>query len=169
MGDAADASTATGSYAEGGKLDRFDRAILALYQADTRLTSEAIGSSVGLSADAVQRRIKRMRAAKVIRAEVARLDGRALGLPITCVVAVDVEYERSEQVDAFKRKMLALPEVQQCYYVTGPWDFMLVVKARDMEDYEQFTRRTFLNDGNVRSFVTHVVMDEVKAGLSLPL
>lgn len=151
------------------KLDRLDHAILKLHQADTRLTSESIGAAVGLSADAVQRRIKRMRADKVIRAEVARIDGHALGFPITCVVAVDVEYERSEQVDAFKRKMLRLPEVQQCYYVTGPWDFILIVKARDMVDYEDFTRRTFLNDSNVRSFTTHVVMDEVKAGLSLPL
>lgn len=154
---------------EPAKLDRFDRAILSLYQSDTRLVSESIGAAVGLSADAVQRRIKRLRAAGVIRTEIARVDGRALGYPISCIVSVDVEYERAEQVDAFKRKMLDLPEVQQCYYVTGQWDFIVIVKAKDMEDYEHFTRRVFLNDKNIRSFTTHVVMDEVKVSLSLPL
>jgi Lrp/AsnC family transcriptional regulator, leucine-responsive regulatory protein len=156
---------------EGGAaaLDRFDRAILALYHADTRRVAEDIGREVGLSAAAVQRRIRRLREAGVIRAEIARLDAHALGFPITCVVGVDVENERAEHIDAFRRKMAALRNVQQCWYVTGEWDFVVVVKARDMVDYERFTREVFLNDPNVRSFTTHVVMDEVKAGFGLPL
>jgi hypothetical protein len=56
-----------------------------------------------------------------------------------------------------KQRMLALPEVQQCYYVTGTADFMLVVLTSSMEAYEAFTKRALLGDGNVRSFTTHVV------------
>lgn len=59
--------------------------------------------------------------------------------------------------------------VQQCYYVTGTADFILVVTAEDMESYEEFTRITFFEDPNVRSFQTNVVMDSVKVGLSVPM
>ncbi len=154
---------------ERSELDRFDRAILAMYALDTNLVSEEIGVSIGLSATAVQRRIKKMRADGIIQGEVAKLDALALGFPITCVVCVDIECDRTEQIDQFKRHMLTLPNVQHCYYVTGQWDFMLIVSARDMIDYERFTRQALMNNANVKSFSTHVVMDTVKAGFSLPL
>lgn len=67
-------------------LDSFDRQILALYQRNTRLPGEQIGAQVGLSAAAVQRRIKRMREAGVIQAEVAVLDCQQLGLGVTAIV-----------------------------------------------------------------------------------
>lgn len=151
------------------KIDRFDKAILALFQRDTRLVSEAIGEAIGLSAASVQRRIKRLRSIGVIQNEIAKLDGHALGYPIRCIVGVDVEYERADQIDQFKKRMIGLPNVQQCYYVTGQWDFVLVVTARDMVDFEQFTRRVLLSDSNVRNFTTYVVMDDVKTGFSIPL
>lgn len=61
------------------------------------------------------------------------------------------------------------PEVQQCYYVTGSADFMLVVTAPDMATYEDFTRRKFFDNPNIRGFRTSVVMDRVKVGLDVPL
>jgi len=61
------------------------------------------------------------------------------------------------------------PEVQQCYYVTGQTDFILIVLAASMEDYEAFTRRALLDDANVHSFVTSVVLDRVKTGVSVPV
>src|SRR5258706_15299410 len=65
--------------------------------------------------------------------------------------------------------MTACPEVQQCFYVTGATDFILVVLTKSLEDYEGFTRRMLLDDANVRSFTTHVVLDRVNEGLSVPL
>lgn len=150
-------------------LDDLDRKILARYQHATQTAAHAIGRAVGLSTAAVQRRLKRLRAAGVIRREVAELAPRALGLPITCVVGVDLEREGAADLDRFKRKMLGLPEVQQCYYVTGQTDFILVVLARSMEDYRAFTRRILLDDANVKSFVTMVVMDRVKTGVAVPV
>ncbi|ARP90408.1 hypothetical protein CAL14_08990 [Bordetella genomosp. 9] len=151
------------------KLDRFDRAILARYQSNTRLVAEEIGAAVGLSAASVQRRIKQLRDGGVIREEIARLDGPALGFALTCIVTVDIDYERAEHINRFKQRMLALPNVQQCYYVTGQWDFILVVTARDMQEYERFTEAALMNDTNVRSFSTHVVMDCAKTGFALPI
>ncbi|MGY6656809.1 Lrp/AsnC family transcriptional regulator [Amycolatopsis roodepoortensis] len=150
-------------------LDRMDVAILACLQSDARTIAEHIGAKVGLSAAAVQRRIKRLRETGVIEREVAVLSPRALGLSMTFVVMVEMERENLAVLDGFRRQVLADDNVQQCYYVTGNADFVLVVTCRDMADFETFTRRMFFDNPNVRHFTTSVAMDRVKTGLTLPL
>jgi DNA-binding Lrp family transcriptional regulator len=150
-------------------LDLLDRKILARYQADTRVPAQKIGAAVGLSAAAVQRRLKRMREDGLIAEEVAALAPERLGYKVTCLVGVDLERERRSDIEAFKKRMAHFPRVQQCYYVTGDVDFMLVVLARDTQDYEAFTREAFLDDPNVTSFKTYVVLDRVKVGLTTPI
>jgi DNA-binding Lrp family transcriptional regulator len=140
------------------ELDTFDLAILARYQSDTRQPAETIGADIGLSAAAVQRRLKRLREVGVIEGEVAKIAPKAVGLPVTCVVSVDIDREGAAELARFKAKMSLCPQVQQCYYVTGPTDFILIVIARDLGDYEAFTREHLLADSNVRSFTTHVAL-----------
>lgn len=151
------------------KLDAFDIQILALYQHDTRVTAEAIGAQIGLSAAAVQRRLKALRESGVIEAESARISATAVGFPVTCVVTVDLDPEGAAELTRFKSRMLEIAQVQQCYYVTGAADFVLVVLSRDMAAYEAFTREHLLSDPSVRSFTTHVVMEPVKIGCAVPL
>jgi len=150
-------------------LDELDRKILDRYQRDTRLPAQQIGKSIGLSVAAVQRRLKRMRETGVISAEVACVAPSAVGQPLTCIVTVDLEREKAVDLERFRRRILAHDRVQQCYYVTGQADFLLVVFARDMADYEDFTRHVFLNDGNVKSFTTHVVLERVRVGMMTPI
>jgi DNA-binding Lrp family transcriptional regulator len=150
-------------------LDSFDLKILQRHQHDTRLPADAIGAEVGLSAAAVQRRLKRLREGGVIEAEVAQIEPAAVGLPLTCIVGVKLEREANAEVERFKARMLASATVQQCYKVTGEPDFILVVVAPDMARYEAFTREALLADPNVRSFTTYVVLDRVKAGVGLPI
>jgi len=150
-------------------LDSFDLRILERYQHDTQVPARAIGAAIGLSTAAVQRRLKRLREMGVIQREVAEIAPRAVGLPVTCLVGVNLESERTSDIERFKRKMSALPEVQQCYYVTGQIDFFLVVLAADMESYEAFTRRELLDEKNVESFTTYVTLERVKTGVAVPL
>jgi Lrp/AsnC family transcriptional regulator, leucine-responsive regulatory protein len=150
-------------------LDEFDLQILSRYQHDTRRTAEDIGAEVGLSAAAVQRRLKRLRETGVIEAETARISPKAAGFPLTCIVSVDIEREGASELSRFKARMLACAEVQQCFYVTGAADFVLVVLASDMAAYEAFTREQLLSDANVRSFTSYVVMEPVKTGVTVPL
>lgn len=149
--------------------DSFDRAILALLQQDNRMPQRLIAEQVGLSAPAVQRRVQRLEANGVIAANVAIVDPAALGRPITILVEVEVANESGERIDDLKRRFLAAPEVQQCYYVTGEVDFMLVVTVPTMADYEEMTRRLFFADENVRKFRTFVTMDRVKTGTHIPV
>ncbi|HET7844195.1 MAG TPA: Lrp/AsnC family transcriptional regulator [Xanthomonadales bacterium] len=150
-------------------LDALDRRLLALWQRDTRRSAESLGEEIGLSGAAVHRRLKRLRDDGVIAAEVALLDPAAVGAGQACVVAVDVEREGLIELERFERRMLALPQVQQCWYVTGQSDFVLVVVTPDVASYEAFTREHLLSDANVKSFTTHVVLKRVKSSLELPI
>lgn len=149
-------------------LDAFDRKILAILQEDNTTPQRTIGAAVNLSAPAVQRRIKRMTEAGVIRANVAVVDPAAIGQAITIFVEVEVISETAEQIEEAKRQFAAEPQIQQCYYVTGEADFVLVIVVPAMADYEALTRRLFFGNNNVKRFRTFVAMDRIKAGLKIP-
>jgi len=150
------------------ELDDFDRRLLDALQEDNRRTGEELAALVGLSPAACLRRAQRLREEKVIERDVAILAPETLGRRLTMVVLVTLERESSDVVDAFKRSMRGAPEVMQCYYVTGAADFVLVLTADDMADYEDFTRR-YLFERNVRRFETMAVMDRVKIGTAIPM
>lgn len=150
-------------------IDGFDRKILDIVQYSNRTTSEQIAEQVGLSPAAVQRRLKRMREQQVIQADISVVSPKAIGRVMTFVVQVCLERERADLMDAFKLDMKKNEAVQQCYYVTGSSDFILIVTAVDMAGYDRFTREAFFDNANVRSFQTNVVMDAVKVGLSVPV
>lgn len=148
-------------------LDPFDMAILAILERDNATPQRTIGEAINLSAPAVQRRIKRMEEDGVIQANVAVIDPARVGRPLTVLVAVEVESERADLLDAAKASFAAAPEVQQCYYVAGEADFILVLTVATMGEYEAVTRRLFFENPNVKKFRTFVAMDRVKVGLSV--
>lgn len=151
-------------------LDKFDRQILIAMQADCRVSSEQIAQSIGLSATAVQRRVKRLRADGVIRAEVALVDAQAVGRVVTALVEVQLAVgSREVLIDGFKRRMAEHPEVQQCYYVAGDNDFVLLLTAKDMADYERLTRELFFDEPNIKKFKSTFVLDACKLSLTVPL
>lgn len=150
-------------------LDSLDVQILERYQRDTQQAAHQIGRAVGLSAAAVQRRLKRLRKDKVIEAEVAVVAAAAVDISVTCLVQIDLDREDQRSLAAFQKRICAYPEVQQCYYVAGHQDFVLVVLAADIAAYEAFTQRALLSDDNVRSFTTQVVLGRAKVGLGVPL
>jgi Lrp/AsnC family transcriptional regulator, leucine-responsive regulatory protein len=155
--------------AEQAPLDDFDREILRRVQRDARATGEDIGADIGLSAAAVQRRLKRMRELGVITAEVAIVNPQAVGQAMSFIVGVEMERERADMLDAFRDAARADPNVQHCYYVTGVADFILIVIARDMDDFEAFTRRLLFDNPNIRRFTTSVVMARDKVGQIVPV
>ncbi len=151
------------------ELDEADLRILAEVQRDARIPQAALGHRVGLSAAAVNRRLKRLAADGVIARQSVVLSQEALGHPLTVIAHVEVHNERVDLLDDAQRAFVEAPEVQQCYYVTGEWDFVLVVVVRDMEHYTRVTRRLFFSNPNVKRFTSLVVMDRAKVTLDVPL
>jgi Lrp/AsnC family leucine-responsive transcriptional regulator len=150
-------------------LDMIDSRLLQAVQRNNRLTSDELAEIAGLSPTACQRRMKRLRESRVIEADISVISPKAVGRPITMLVLVSLERERADIVDRFKAAIRSTPEVMTGYYVTGDADFVLVVTAKDMEDYEQFTRRFFYENPDIKGFKTMVAMDRVKAGYTLPV
>ena len=150
-------------------MDTFDRQILKRLQVNSRITSEELGVQIGLSATACQRRIKKLREAGVILKEVAVIDGIAIGGYVTVIVEVILKQGSFNTINTFKQKMLKCPQVQQCFYVTGNTDFILIVLAENMLEYEKLTRELFFNDSNINKFHSTVVMENVKVGLDVPV
>jgi DNA-binding Lrp family transcriptional regulator len=151
------------------ELDKIDRRILNLLQKDARRPAELIGADVGLSASAVQRRIVRMREEGIILAEVAVLDPKRLGRALTMIVDVEVERERPELVASLKQWIVTEPCIQEAWYVTGEGDYVLIVLARDVEDFEALMQRLVAENANVRRFQTRVALSTLKRGMSVPL
>lgn len=150
-------------------LDAADRILLDRLQADAHARLDALAHATGLSVATVQRRVARLRRDGVIAGAVAVLDPARLGRPMTFVVAVEMERERPDQIDAFARAASAEPQVQQCHYVTGEGDFVLICTARDMDDFDALARRLLHAEPNVRRFRTSVAMRTYKRGLALPV
>ena len=151
------------------KLDHYDLVLLAALQQDARVPQSELGQRAHLSTAAVNRRLKRLQEAGVIEAFTARLRPQVLGYDLTVIVEVKAENERADLLDELQRRFAACPQVQQCYYVTGAWDFVLIFLVRSMEQYVALTRTLFFDSGNVRSFSTLVAMRRVKTGTAVPV
>ena len=150
-------------------LDALDLRLLELIQADSRMPQSELGERVHLSTAAVNRRLKRLRDDGVIQRYGATLAPAALGHPLTIVAEVEAESERIDLLDAMKQSFRDCPQVQQCYYVTGEWDFILVLVVKDMAQYTALSRQLFFQSNNVRRFRTLVTMDPVKVSLDVPI
>lgn len=143
-------------------LDIFDKKLLNLLQENNRTTAEELGHTVGLSTSAVQRRLKRLREEKIIEADIAIISPSAVGFGIMCVVDVTLHLGNSKVIDDFKTLMNSATEVMQCYYVTGAYDFVIMVNTNDMKHYENFSKKYLMDNPDVKQFYTHVVIDKVK-------
>ncbi|QXV66169.1 Lrp/AsnC family transcriptional regulator [Mucilaginibacter sp. 21P] len=150
-------------------LDPLDHKILEILQLNNLTSQREIGNKIGLSAPAVQRRITRMRELGVIKKDIAVLNPEHLGQLITIVVQVEMEADKVEIVTKTKRKFEQTPQVQQCYYVTGEADFMLIVVVSNMKEYEKLTHELFFNNPGIQRFKSSICMDIVKSGLALPV
>jgi len=150
------------------QLDPLDCQLLDLLQADAGRTNEQLALEVGLSPSAIQRRIRRLEAAGVIERRVALVDPARLASSALFVVGVEVERERPELVQPLRAWLRNQPAVQQAYYVTGSADYVLLVTAPSIAEFDALMTRMMSDNPNVRRFTTNVVMTAIKRGLFVP-
>jgi len=151
------------------QLDAYDRKLLQLLQNNNKLSQRDLADAVNLSPSAVNRRIAALEAEGVIMANTAVVDPAKVGKHITVLVEVTLESERLDLLDEVKKRFVECPQVQQVYYVTGDYDFLLVLTVMDMTEYEHLTRELFFISGNVKNFKTHVAMQRSKVSLGISI
>ncbi|MEZ9233447.1 Lrp/AsnC family transcriptional regulator [Vibrio amylolyticus] len=151
------------------EIDRIDRSILVELQKNNRISNLSLAELVGLSPPACLKRVKRMREAGVIVADVSIIDPELTGNKMTLVVSVEMERDRADIYQVFRKSILKAPEVTQCYQISGSYDFMLIVTVKDIQAYESFVERVLRKDLNIRKFHTSVSMRTVKFSTALNL
>lgn len=150
-------------------MDATDRQLLGILQQNARTSIQDMADRAGISTASVQRRLKALRDTGVILKEVAVLDPKRIDLGVTAIVSVELERDRLDQIDAFKRKAREDSQVTNFYCIAGDADFIMIVVARDIPEYEEFTYRFFFADKTVRKFRTSIVVSTEKATLALPV
>lgn len=147
--------------AENVKLDRFDRALLALVQQDTHMPARVLAARTGISESSVLRRLRQMRKDGVIIADVAVVSPAATGEPVTVHVLVSLERERAFDLDNFIQGIRRRTEVKNAWYVTGEMDFVLLLRLPHMDAYSDFVHEVFHSDSNVKSFKSIVSIRQI--------
>ena len=154
-------------------LDKQDRLILRMLQADGRATYEQLAEQVSLSPSAVLRRVKRLEEGRVIDRYVALVKPEAVGLGLTAYINVRLEKQpgshKRNPMDLFRAAIEAWPEVVECAALTGEMDYLLRVVVEDMAHYARFIRETLLKHPSVQDCKTSFVLDRVKNTTALPL
>jgi Lrp/AsnC family transcriptional regulator, leucine-responsive regulatory protein len=151
------------------ELDRYDARILSQLQRDGRLPVVELADSIGLSATPCARRIKALEAAGVIEGYAAVLNPTGVGLGVLAIVQAKLTEHTDETVARFEREIELLDEVTHCYAITGGYDFILQVYAKNLESLSSVVLKKLLRIPNLRDLQSSVVLATVKRSTRLPL
>lgn len=143
-------------------LDKLDRKLLNLLQKDSQMSTRILADKLHISQPTCLRRIKELREAGVISAEVAMVDPFALGYGMLAFLEISLTDQSDEHMREFEARMNKEAEVMQCYFVSGEYDYFLVIHVIDMDAYYQFVRRVISGSGNVRHFHSRFPMKRAK-------
>lgn len=150
-------------------MDRIDRKILNELQRDASRTNAALADVVGLSPSSCLRRIRRLRAAGLIERIVAILNPAKSGRTLKAIVTVELRQHGEQQMRTFLALAAAEPSVSQAHAVTGVADVVLMLRLRDMEEFDALCDRLFRDQTNVSRFFTMVVIRTAKDETAIPL
>lgn len=150
-------------------LDRTDIQLLEALQRDGRATNPALGERVHLSASQVSRRIQRLEDAGLIDRCVMLLRPARLGLTVIAYTRVSLERHGEAENDDFDRSVRVMPEVLECYSVTGPYDYLLRIVSADLASFAEFMLHKLMRVPGVRGVESSVVLQEIKRTTELPL
>jgi Lrp/AsnC family leucine-responsive transcriptional regulator len=156
------------------ELDRIDLRILDHLQRDGRLSNQDLAERVSLSPSPCLRRVRRLEEAGVIRAYVALLDPRAVGLGVIAYANVKLDKRAPSRgaripYDEFREAVRDWPEVVACYAMTGDVDYLLRVHVGTLDDFSRFVQDRLLRHPGVLDVRSSFALDVIKDTTALPL
>jgi Lrp/AsnC family transcriptional regulator, leucine-responsive regulatory protein len=150
-------------------LDAIDRRILRQLQRDGLIANHGLADEIGLSPPACLKRVRRLRERGVIARTVALLTPEELGYPLLVVARVKLDRPREKAMRAFERRMNELPRVAQCLTVAGDIDYVILVRSKDVADYQDFARHVLATAPGIRSYTSEIVLDIPKWTTEIPV
>jgi len=151
------------------EFDRIDRKILAHLQEHGRATNLELAAAISLSPAQCHRRHKRLEELGVIARYETRLSAQHLGLGVVAFIHIAMEKGHLRELPQFKDLILDLPQVIECYSVTGDFDYVIKVIARDLKSLSQFLMETLMGLPGVNGVRSSVCLDEIKCTSALPI
>jgi len=153
----------------GKGLDPLDIRLLDCLQRDNLLTADQLAERVGRSPSAIARRLRRLRKTGAIAADVAIVSEEAAGHPLFMLVQIQLDRHALADVTALRRRLAACDRVQMLLDVSGSIDLVLMVVARDLDDFNAFADDFLASDRSVRRYETSLVKSRRKTSLAIPL
>ena len=150
-------------------LDRIDHEILALLQANGRMTNVELAERVGLTAPPCLRRVRALEEAGLIRGYHAELDAVKLGYPITVFAMVSLKSQAERDLAAFEEHVAGIDEVRECHMLNGEIDFILKIVARDLNAFQAILTTRLTPAPNVASVKTSLTIRTAKAAPGVPV
>ncbi|QDH17736.1 Lrp/AsnC ligand binding domain-containing protein [Swingsia samuiensis] len=150
-------------------MDDVDRRILRHLQKNGRMTNIELSRLIFLSPAATLERVRKLESAGIIRNYMACLDPKAVQLGLLVFVQVTLDRSNPDIFEAFSKAVRSIPQVTECYMITGGFDYLLKARVRDMKAYRNFLGKTLTKLPGVRQTNTYTVMEEVKADPELPI
>ncbi len=151
------------------KLDHRDLTILKNLQRDASVSVAELARRLGISSPGLQKRLRKLHDRGVIDRQVALLRREAIELDLLCFVQVGLAHHQPEAVTGFRRAIRAMDEILECHLLTGEFDYLLKVVARNHRDLERFLVEKLTAVIGVDKIRSSIVLNEIKNSTELPL
>jgi len=149
-------------------IDGIDRKILAILQEDSAVSLNELAERVNLSSNACWRRVKKLEEDGVILRRVALLDHAKLGYGVMAFVSVRAAEHSDQWLEQFAGAIARIPEVVECYRMTGEIDYLLKIVAADIAGYDEVYKR-LIRGARLTDVSASLCMEVVKSGPHVPL
>jgi Lrp/AsnC family leucine-responsive transcriptional regulator len=150
-------------------LDRIDLKILDILQRECRISNVELANQIHLSPTPCLERVRRLEKNGYIEKYVAHLNAKKLNVSLTAYIQLSLHSTRSEDIEIFNQQVHKIDEIVECSLVAGGFDYLLKIRAKNIEQYSKFLGNTLASIKGVTQIHTYVVMDEVKSTHLIPL
>jgi Lrp/AsnC family transcriptional regulator, leucine-responsive regulatory protein len=150
------------------KLDKIDLRILSILQENSKITNLDLSKRIGLSPAPTLERVKKLEQGGVIESYHAQVNPLQLGLNVKTFIAVSLAWKKENALNSFLTKILSVPEIVECYIITGEADFLMKVICKDIPTYEQLLFKTLSQIEEIERLRTLMTLSTVKDSKILP-
>jgi Lrp/AsnC family leucine-responsive transcriptional regulator len=151
------------------ELDRYDRAILKQLQQDARTTNTGLAEKVSLSESACLRRVRALEEAGVIEGYTTVLNQQKCGYPVNVFVNITLDRQAQPGLEAFENAVRKIPEVMECYLMTGDYDYVVRLVVADLADFERIHNQFLTRLPSVARVHSSFAVRTVTRSAALPL
>jgi len=142
--------------------DDLDKKLLVYLQEDAKQTTKELSYKLGLSVTAVYERVKKLEKLGVISKYVALLNRDKINKNFTVLCHVKLTQHKKEYVLEFEKEVVNLPEITECFHVSGDYDYILKINVKDMQDYRNFMLSKLTTIKHIASTHSSFMISEVK-------